>query len=216
MRTSRLYPPQMSSWATPGMRLNRWLTCSSSSVVTSTGSSSLAMPRIMIGKLLTSNLRICGRVTSSGSSSISLSSRDRTSVAAASISVPHMKVMRTRLLPSLDVLVSSSTPGMVAAIDSTISLTSRSITSGLAPSYSVWMVSVGISTGGSRSIRSCSKLASPSVTTMSVSIVVSTGRLTLRAGMFKRHPRRIPRRVHLRMRRPASKPSRRWPSARRG
>ena len=50
------------------------------------------------------------------------------------IAVPHTKLTRTRLRPSDDVDVISSTPGTVATISSIIWVTSRSMTSGLAPS----------------------------------------------------------------------------------
>ena len=49
------------------------------------------------------------------------------------MSVPQAKLTRTRLEPSEEEEVSSSTPGTVATTSSMIWVTSRSITSGLAP-----------------------------------------------------------------------------------
>ncbi len=88
------------------------------------------------GKLAMSNLLMRGRTMSSGSSLISSSSLLCTSMAAVSMSVPQAKLTRTALLPSEESEVISSTPGTVATISSMIWVTSRSITSGLAPSYS--------------------------------------------------------------------------------
>jgi hypothetical protein len=71
---------------------------------------------------------------SSGSSLISSSSVAWTSSAAVSTSVPQENVTRTLERPSEETEVISSTPGTVATISSTMRVTSRSITSGLAPS----------------------------------------------------------------------------------
>ncbi len=130
-----------------------------------------------------SNLLTRGRTMSSGSSLISSSSVACTSRAAASISVPQAKLTRTLLLPSDDCEVISSTPGTVAMISSMIWVTRRSMTSGLAPSYSVRTVTVGSSMLGSRSMRSRLRETAPRMTTIRVTMVVKTGRCTLaRAG----------------------------------
>ena len=92
------------------------------------------MPSRTTGKLAMSNFRMRGLTISSGSSLISSSSLPCTSIAAVSICVPHTKLTFTVLRPSEDVEVISSTPGTVATISSIIWETSRSITSGLAPS----------------------------------------------------------------------------------
>ena len=109
-------------------------------------------------------------------------------MAAASISVPHTKLTRTRLCPSEDVDVISSTPGTVATISSMIWVTSRSITSGLAPSYSVRMVRVGSSMSGSMSICSRLRETAPRMTRIRVTMVVKIGRWTLKPGRFIEMP----------------------------
>ncbi len=79
-----------------------------------------------------SYLETCGLGRSSGSSSITRSIRVRTSLAASSTSVPHTNFALTRLDPSPEVLVSSSTPATTEMDSSMYSVTSRSISSGLA------------------------------------------------------------------------------------
>ncbi len=101
-----------------------------------------------------------------------------------STSVPQTKLTRILLFPSDDWDVTSSTPGTVPTISSMIWVTSRSITSGLAPSYSVRTVIVGSSMVGSRSIRRRLKDTAPSITTIRVTIVMKIGRRTLNSGRF--------------------------------
>ena len=106
--------------------------------------------------------------------------------------VPHENVTRTRERPSEDSDVISSMPGTVATTSSMMRVTSRSITSELAPSYSVRIVTVGSSMFGSMSVRRRVSAATPSTITMSVTIEVKTGRFTLAAGRFTRRPSRCP------------------------
>ncbi len=180
--TSLLYPPQRSTWATPGIWAKRYRIWSSMSWVSSTGSNLLEMPRSTTGKLAISNLLTRGLTMSSGSSLISSSNWACTSRAAASISVPQTNRTRTELFPSEDCEVISSTPGTVPMISSMIWVTRRSMTSGLAPSYWVRTVRVGSSTLGSRSIFNRLNETIPSTTTMRVTMVMKMGRLTLKRG----------------------------------
>ena len=142
------------------------------------------MPSSTTGKLSTSNLVTRGPTISSGSSLISSCSVAWTSTATASMSDPQSKLTRTLLLPSYELEVSSTTPGTVATISSTIWVTRRSITTGSAPSYWVRTVSVGSSMLGSRSI--CSRLSAtvPSTSTINVTISVNTGRRTAARARF--------------------------------
>ena len=95
------------------------------------------------------------------------------------MSVPQAKADPHAAVPSEESEVNSSTPGTVATISSMICVTSRSMTSGLAPSYSVRMVRVGSSMLGSMSICRRLRETPPRITTIRVTMVVKMGRRTL-------------------------------------
>ena len=104
------------------------------------------------------------------------------------MSVPQVKLTRMLLLPSNDSDVISWTPGTVAIISSRICVTRRSMTSGLAPSYSVRTVTVGSSILGKRSMRNRLRETAPIITTISVTMTVKMGCRTLALGKFMGGP----------------------------
>ena len=82
---------------------------------------SLTIPKAMIGKLEASKRNMRGLSTPSGRRPMTRSRRSRTSLAAASRSVPQAKARRTLLWPSEEVELISSIPG-TAAMASSIGL----------------------------------------------------------------------------------------------
>ncbi len=100
------------------------------------------------------------------------------------MSVPHTKLTRTVLRPSEEEEVISSTPGTVATISSMIWVTSRSITSGLAPSYSVRMRQRRQLDVGQQVDLQPAQGDGPQDDQIRVTMVVKIGRLTLNLGRF--------------------------------
>ena len=106
------------------------------------------------------------------------------SLAAASRSVPQVKVTRTLLFPSDEMEETSSTPGTALMACSTGRVTSSSISSGLAFSYEVEMLRVGKLMSGIRSTGRRVKDTAPRMMTINVAITVNTGRCTENRARF--------------------------------
>ena len=125
----------MSAWATPGILSKRYWICFSVNSRNSRGGISLETPRAMIGKAVTSNLKMEGAVASRGNCPRARSTLVRTSSSATSMSVPHSKEIRIELDPSEEFEIISLTAGVEARARSMGILISSSISSGPTPAY---------------------------------------------------------------------------------
>ena len=108
--------------------------------------------------------------------------------------------------PSREIELTCLTPAIGLTASSIFRLTSRSTVSGEAPGYSVMIESTGISTSGIMSIGSRRYENRPSVTSVSIITVATTGRLMER---FERNMATLPRPSRRRRGRPAAARSRR-------
>ena len=191
--TSRSVSPQTSASATPGIRTKRSRSVSSVRSESSSRFIGPETPMSTTGEALTSQPSTRGRDASSGRRLSPSSRRERISSAASSMGIDGLKRRLTRLRPRLDSLDISSMPWAPLTSSSTTSVTCASTTSGAAPDHSIRTESHGISSSGSRSVRRFASDMPPSTPTISVSIAVSTGRRTQKAGRFKRRgPVRLP------------------------
>jgi hypothetical protein len=174
-----LCPPRMSTVATPSTRSKRYCTWSSRICWISWISlSCTVMPSIIIGIAATSNLRIIGLSTSSGSTPKIRSIRSRISLTALSKFTPHGKVTRTWLRPSWEVEVTSSMPWIPARAASIGRVTSSSTSCGPAFEKVVITLIVGIVISGIRSMGKRDKENEPISIIIRYITVIKIGRLT--------------------------------------
>ena len=176
MRIWRSRLPKISMPATPGIVSTLGFTCSFTYSLASTCGRSVVIGIHMIGKPETSNLSTTGGSSSLGRSQRARATRSRTSCAARSRSWPSSNSTEIEERPWREREVSRFSPEMVLSCSSSTSVTSSSITSGLAPSRMEVTFTIGSSIFGYWSTPRRTKPSAPNTTSESVSIQVSTGR----------------------------------------
>lgn len=176
MRIWRSSRPKISMPATPLTVSTRGLMKSLTYSLASTAGRSVMIGAHITGKPDTSSFCTIGGSTSFGRSKRARSTRSRTSCAARSRSSPISNSIEIEVCPCFDFDVSFFTPSIVLSCSSSSSVTSSSITSGLAPSMIASTLMRGISIFGYWSTPRRPKPSTPKTTRDSVSIHVSTGR----------------------------------------
>ncbi len=130
----------------------------------------------MNGKPPMSNFSTIGSSMSSGRKRRASATFARTSCAATSMSLSSSNSTVTIENPSMLAEVSWRIPPIVLICSSIGSVTSWSMTSGLAPTSTVWTVTIGNSTSGKASTPIRVKASQPKTTRAAISVRVVTGR----------------------------------------
>ena len=123
-----------------------------------------------------SNFSTIGSSMSSGRKRRASATLARTSWAATSMSLSSSNSTVTIENPSMLAEVSWRIPPIVLICSSITSVTSWSMTSGLAPTRTVWTVTIGNSTSGKASTPIREKASQPKTTSAAISVRVVTGR----------------------------------------
>ncbi len=148
---SRVAPPTISTLPTPLRDSMRSLISLSAMSVTSRKDLLAETAMRSTGAASVSSFWMMGSSAVSGRSPLMRPTLSRTSCAAMSAFLSRRKVMKTCETPSTEVERSSSMPLMVLTAASTLSVTSVSISRGLAPGLTTVTVMVGRSIFGKRS-----------------------------------------------------------------
>ena len=175
---SRLDDPISFALATPGMLSSRRLIFRSASVVRSRGDMVVDWTASeMIGIALKSNFSMTGSFIPSGSSRRTALIFARASCETSLTFTSRLNSTMTDDSPSREIELTCLTPAIGLTASSIFLVTSRSTVSGDAPGYSVMIDSTGISTSGIMSIGSRRTEKMPSVTSVRIITVATTGRL---------------------------------------